>query len=156
MKFIFGIFIVGSMFLSVSAQKITPTVLCNAGAVMKSGNFSIEWTLGELATETLKSNNTVLTQGFHQTNLTIVSTNNPQIQGLDIYPNPVVHNLTIKNQSGQGLQFHLMSLTGQCIASYYFENGVHNLNMEAYPAGTYLLEAILNNTVQNFTIEKIK
>ena len=138
------------------AQKITPTVLSNAGAVMKNANSSIEWTLGEFATTTLKNTNNVITQGFHQTNLTIVSTNNPVISGLTIYPNPVEQDLTIDNQSGKLITFHIITISGQCISEHNFNPGIQTLPMNTLPAGTYILEAITNDQRQNFTIEKIK
>jgi hypothetical protein len=130
--------------------------MSNAGAVMKSGNYSIEWTLGEIATETLKSNNNIITQGFHQTNLTIVSTNNPSISGLKIYPNPVEQDLIIENQSGKTIKFHLFTITGQCISDHVVSPGSQNLKLNAVPAGSYILEATTDDQKQNFTIEKIK
>jgi hypothetical protein len=138
------------------SQKITPTVLANAGAVMKNNNFSIEWTLGEIATERLSANNHVLTQGFHQTNLNIVSTNNPLIAGLNIYPNPVRDELIIENQSGKEIRFHVMSIMGQCISENHADPGIKIFDMSALPSGTYILEAIADDSKQQFTIEKIK
>jgi hypothetical protein len=146
-------------FISLSglyAQSISPTVMSSAGAVMKTANASIEWTLGELATSTVKNNNNNITQGFHQTNLTIVSTNNPLISGLDIYPNPVEHDLIISNQSGKTITFHVFTLLGQCISEHVQGPGIQTMTMNALPAGTYILEAVTNDQKQNFTIEKIK
>ena len=151
-----AVFVICCCLTCLFAQKITPTVLSSAGAVMKTGNFSIEWTLGEIATETLKSNNNVLTQGFHQTNLTVVSTNNPFISGLDVYPNPVEQELIIDNKSGKIIAFHVFNITGQCINEQTFNPGIQTLHMNALPSGTYLLEATVDNQKQNFTIEKIK
>ena len=156
MKSILIFFLLACLSVGGSAQKISPTVLCNAGAVMKSGNFSLEWTLGEIATETLKSNNAILTQGFHQTNLTIVSTQNPYLAGLEIYPNPVTSKLIIQNGSGQKLQFNLSSISGQCISVFNFETGIHEVDMETLPSGSYILGASNNNTAQTYLIEKLK
>lgn len=139
-----------------SSQKITPTVLANAGAVMKANNFSIEWTLGEIATETLKANNLSITQGFHQTNLTIVSTSNPAIPGFSIYPNPVEDHLIIDNQSGNSITLHLYTLMGQCISEEISHQGTQTLQMNSFPAGSYILEALTQDKKQCFTIEKIK
>lgn len=156
MKKNISVFVICCCVTCLFAQKITPTVICNAGAVMKANNVSIEWTLGEIATETLKANNNIISQGFHQTNLTVVSTNNPFISGLKIYPNPVEQELIIENQSGKNIVFHLFNITGQCISEHTFDQGVQALNMNAFPTGTYILEAQSEKQKQNFTIEKIK
>jgi hypothetical protein len=141
---------------AVYAQKITPTVLSSAGAVMKNNNNSIEWTLGEIATETIKSNNNSISQGFHQTNLTIVSTNNPGITGLQIYPNPVQDDLIIENQSGKSVTIHVITMNGQCITEEKFEPGTQNLKMNSMPAGSYIIEALSGSQKHNLVIEKIK
>ena len=156
MKRSIGVFVICFCVSCLFAQKITPTVISNAGAVMKVGNNSIEWTLGEIATETLRGNKNIITQGFHQTNLTIVTTNNPSISGLQIYPNPVEEELIIDNQSGKTISLHVFSITGQCVIENNFNPGIQNINMNALPAGTYVLQAIVNDQKQNFTIEKIK
>ncbi len=141
---------------SLFAQKISPTVLSSAGDVMKANNFSIEWTLGELATETLRANNLIITQGFHQTNLTIVSTNNPEISGLNIYPNPFEQDLIINNQSGKKVAVHIFNVMGQCINDYQILPGTQNITLSELPSGIYILEATTNDQKQNFKIEKIK
>lgn len=156
MKHGIGILLVFVLWNVGLTQKITPTVLSSAGAVMKANNLSIEWTLGELATETLVSGGNILTQGFHQTNLTIVSTQNPGIEGLKIYPNPFISQLTIENKTGERLSFHLIGIHGQCISEYLVEHGVHSLEMDFLPSGSYILETSKGNQTQQFILEKLK
>jgi hypothetical protein len=138
------------------SQKISPSVMSNAGHVMKANNLSIEWTLGELATETLKANNLIITQGFHQTNLTVVSTNDPFISGFSVYPNPFQHELIIQNESGKKIAIHLFNIMGQCISDYTILPGTQQIQLNGLPAGTYILEAKTNDQKQHFTLEKIK
>lgn len=156
MKYGIGILIALFVLNAGQAQKITPTVLSSAGAVMKANNLSIEWTLGEIATETLVSGGNILTQGFHQTNLTIVSTQNPGIDGLKVYPNPFVSQLTIENKTGDNLLIHLVGIQGQCITEYQIENGVHSLDLDFLPSGSYILETAKGSQTQQFILEKLK
>lgn len=156
MKYGIGFIIALFLLNAVQAQKITPTVLSSAGAVMKANNLSIEWTLGEIATETLVSGGNILTQGFHQTNLTIVSTQNPGIEGLKVYPNPFVSELTIENKTGDQLLIHLVGIQGQCITEYKIENGVQSLDLDFLPAGSYILETAKGIQTQQFILEKLK
>ena len=154
----YGIGIIIALFLvnAGQAQKITPTVLSSAGAVMKANNLSIEWTLGENATESLIKAGNIITQGFHQTNLTIVSTKNPEIEGLKKYPNPFISQLTNENQTGVRLSFHLVGIQGACISEYQLEPGVHSLELDFLPSGSYILETSKGNQTQQFILEKLK
>ena len=137
------------------AQRITPTVVSNAGNAQKAGSYSLEWTLGEFMVETLKGPSATITQGFHQTNLTVVSTVNPGIAGLNVYPNPFTDFLTLENHSQQVLQLHLLTIDGKCIESTVLQLGNQNWSLQHIPAGSYLLEATTEQQRQIFTIEKL-
>ncbi|MDQ6813117.1 MAG: hypothetical protein M3040_05235, partial [Bacteroidota bacterium] len=47
-----------------SAQYSDQSVISAAGDISKSANLILEWTLGELATETVSSKDNMYTQGF--------------------------------------------------------------------------------------------
>ncbi|MBK9109061.1 MAG: hypothetical protein IPM92_12030 [Saprospiraceae bacterium] len=112
------------------AQRITPVVISNGGNYLKTGSFGLEWTLGEFMVETLNGPTNKITQGFHQTNITIVTTNNPGISGLSVYPNPFSDYLIIENTRPSEIEFHLMNAEGRCIESKKlhpeFRNGKYN------------------------------
>ncbi|MEL7163603.1 MAG: hypothetical protein AAFN92_22790 [Bacteroidota bacterium] len=50
---------------TLGAQSVTPEVVAPAGTTFTNGTISLEWTLGEIMTETF-TGSVVLTQGFHQ------------------------------------------------------------------------------------------
>ena len=52
--------------LIVSAQSISPQVVASSGGEGSSGNASLSWTVGQIATETFSNGNVTLTQGFQQ------------------------------------------------------------------------------------------
>lgn len=139
----------------VSAQKITPQVIASAGDVQKANNISIEWTLGELATETLNANNLKITQGFHQANLTVVSTENPTLEGISVYPSPVSSTLTVKNAYLKTLQLTLTNIQGVEISKKSSNQNIIDLDLNQLPAGHYILIAKDKNVQQSFKIEKI-
>ncbi len=142
--------------LSLSAQKITPSVISNAGAVMVGSNVTLEWTLGEVITERKTSQNLIVTQGFHQGNLGGPSaTNNFSFQGVLVYPNPASDLLTIENKLNLKLQMRMIQLNGEQIASQMINGSSENLNISNYPVGTYILILSNENSQQSFTIEKI-
>src|SRR5665647_2756028 len=57
--------------LNAAAQENFRSVISAAGGVDKSDNIELEWTLGEVATETLTNVNSLYTQGFHQPVLSV-------------------------------------------------------------------------------------
>jgi len=61
------LFLFGSLLINIAfCQSLTPEVIVTSGDYFSETNASISWTLGEIATETFISGNTILTQGFQQ------------------------------------------------------------------------------------------
>ena len=74
---------------SLIGQNLTPELLSSSGGLHSGQNASLSWTLGEINIKTIKSDNTILTQGFQQTHLYTVFTFNPEkIISATVYPNP--------------------------------------------------------------------
>ena len=57
--------------ISCLSQSIERSVVASSGDYYEVGNISLSWTLGEIATETYTSGNTILTQGFQQPDITL-------------------------------------------------------------------------------------
>lgn len=57
---------------ALGAQNVTPEVVASAGETFANEWLSLEWTLGEVMTETY-SGSAVLTQGFHQPELEVAA-----------------------------------------------------------------------------------
>ncbi len=144
-----------NMGINLMAQRITPTVTATAGHYQKTGSASLEWTMGEFMVETLKGPSYTITQGFHQTNLTVVSTQNPSIVGLSVYPNPFTDQLILQNGSQQVIQMHLMGADGKCIGSMSLQPGTQSWTLDQIPSGTYFLEAEEGKQRQVFILEKL-
>ena len=52
------------------SQSLSPTLISSAGAYAAAGDITLSYSLGEIAVTTLTTDNLVLTQGFHQPQLT--------------------------------------------------------------------------------------
>ena len=139
----------------INAQKITPEVIASAGDVFKSGGFTLEWTLGEIATESLSSSNFRLTQGFHQGNIVISSVSNSIIEGFSVYPNPAYFSINLENFTNGIVRYSLVDMHGLEIENNKITEGIHQINIENVPVGTYILRVQNHHQVQNFKIEKI-
>jgi hypothetical protein len=61
-------------FLPTLAQTLTPRVICSGYGSGQGGGIKLNYTIGETFVTTLRSGNTVLTQGFHQPEIVLCPT----------------------------------------------------------------------------------
>ena len=144
--------------IGLNAQKITPTVIANAGNVVKNATHSIEWTLGEFMTETLKNNNGSITQGFHQANLLFVAVDDAEIAGLEVFPNPFTGQVTIRYtvppDCPGDVALYLRDFTGRQIKTLERRANAAPGDYQAVfdgsglPTGIYLYELVVCNGTQ--------
>jgi hypothetical protein len=124
------------------AQSTSPQVISTSGNSFNIGSSQLDWTLGEPVTATLNAGSNLLTQGFHQPNLTVTSINQPQTgYTVNIFPNPStdVINIEFKDRKGN-LTVQLSSVDGKILESKKVDNLITlQLTMAQYKAGTYLL-----------------
>lgn len=132
---------------SVSGQEIKQQVISSAGGYDVSGDISLSWTLGELVISTVESSggDLILTQGFQQSKLEVTAIEeNPDLGvAVTIYPNPTSEILNIKfvlPLEGETLM-QLAAPDGSIVLVEEVPSGVliKQINMQAYPAGTYFL-----------------
>ncbi len=132
---------------SVSGQEIKQQVISSAGGYDVSGDISLSWTLGELVISTVESSggDLILTQGFQQSKLEVTAIEeNPDLGvAVTIYPNPTSEILNIKfvlPLEGETLM-QLAAPDGSIVLIEEVPSGVliKQINMQAYPAGTYFL-----------------
>jgi len=158
------IMIAGLAFFS-RAQTLVPDVIASAGDFFTGKNGSIGWTLGEAATETLSSETSLLTQGFHQPHLQIVRVDTLEDPNVDVsvYPNPVNDLLTIEITSSEKnpcLRLELFNVEGQRI----YDHSIHcqdyheQLDVSQFSSSLFVLRVTNLNTriTGSFKIHKIK
>jgi hypothetical protein len=156
------LFLSFSFFLitSGSAQSLIPTVVGSSGASGTSASGNIDWTIGEIMTETFSSGN-ILTQGFHQPwNSISTSVASQTADDAQVFPNPVTDQVFVQ----------LPEAKGKCIVEIYDAQGRKVYEMEAadqkgnfsvpvssFPSGVYHLNIYRseNNFKRSFTISKI-
>ncbi len=132
---------------SVNAQEVIST----QGDSYSNGSNTIDFTIGEPVTETVSDGTNDLTQGFHQTLLTITSVEDLDVDILvNLFPNPTAEfaNLTIEKY--EGLKFQLFDVTGNLLKQAALTGSKTSVNMSEYPMGMYLL------TLTNQKDKKIK
>ena len=144
------------------SQQNTPDVVAASGDYFTNVNGSLSWTLGEIAIETLNEENAILTQGFQQSNFTMVSLreidNDYEIR---LFPNPTrdILSITFDNFSTQSnMEFCLMDLQGKVIWTEKIDTSKNkNFDIAHLAAGMYLVRITdtSRNIIKTFKINKI-
>jgi hypothetical protein len=143
------LFLLLSLGTLVYAQQADPSVVAPAGTSTTGAGITLDWTVGELLTQTRHSTEGMLTEGFHQPVLKVeeVLTAAPELEKSQIdvlvYPNPTQANLHITitaGPEGQG-ELALQALDGRLLRAETINlaSGDHTWSLAAYPAGLYLI-----------------
>ena len=101
-----------------SAQTLERFVVSTGGDFQNSANGSLSFTVGEISVKTLSGSNSILTQGFQQSDtstINIVEENNSSFN-IDIFPNPVSEFLTFQNKINHRFLFSFYDESGRSIA----------------------------------------
>ena len=160
-KYLFILFFITGGGITAAAQSLSPTVLSSSGGFESSGGTSLSWTTGELMIQTFSEGSAMLTQGFHQGNITVSTAVDEMIESamdVQIYPNPVsdILNVEFQNMVNQTVQVRLVDLTGKTILTREFSNpsNTQRLNLSPVTSGTYMLEVNAGQKRKVFKIVK--
>ncbi len=151
------LFFVGCLFCFTSeAQQLSHDVVSSAGAEFSSGNFQLDWTLGEISTATFTASTITLTEGFQQAEIIFVSTRQPMssIQ-ITSYPNPFHSNIYIEKDTDKQLKLECMDVLGRLVASAHLTEKVQSLDLSHLASAVYFLK-ITNENGQLVSVIKIQ
>ena len=141
--------------IALFAQEVVST----AGETQKISGIEISWSLGEPVIETVSNGSAVLTQGFHQSKLSVTAIDELLFPDSDlkVYPNPTSELVTIHfSAPKKNLVYSLSDLTGRMLESKTLSTTETNINLKKYASGTYLLKINDKNaqSLQSFKIIK--
>jgi hypothetical protein len=140
-------FIIASVFLAlipgfVNAQQI----ISSSGIALKNSTGSLSFTLGELVIDTKNVGETTITQGFHQTKLTITVIHFLREQNFSIsaFPNPTHDFVNLKIEKGdiRDIEIVLFDLQGKVLSTQKIESTNTEVSFSGYNPGNYLLKVI--------------
>lgn len=142
------------------AQSVTPEVMASAGEHFDNGTTQLSWTLGEVMIDTYDNGSNILTQGFHQTNLTVTAIDEAVSDiRLNLYPNPTSEFLNIElgnNEKDINIQMYDMSgkLMHKDVINAYDTKYV--LPMQSVATGKYLIQMQSEDGKMNTTHQVVK
>ncbi|MFT5250546.1 MAG: hypothetical protein ACJAUV_001020 [Flavobacteriales bacterium] len=136
--------------ISVSAQQVVST----QGDSYSNGSGSIDFTIGEVITNTGTDGTNDLTQGFHQTNWNFVGVEDfaPNYEVI-IFPNPTEDVLNIRTSSFENVTYTLYDAQGKLVLQDILSAEQTPIQVSQLAPGSYSLT--LNNESQNLKIFKL-
>ncbi len=143
-----------SIALSVSMSLLNAQqVIGTTGDFFQTDNASLAWTLGEPVSETYTSQDNILTQGFHQGDMTLVYIGEKEEPDTEItvYPNPFADVLNIRFKQGQpseNTMYQIFDLSGKAVVSGRLSDTDSQVNLGRLANAQYLL--LIIDTSTNF------
>ena len=156
----FSKFIIVSAFMAlISGFANAQQVISSSGSTLKSSTGSLSFTVGELVIDTKNAGATTITQGFHQTKLTITAMNVLRQQNFSIsaFPNPTSDFVNLKIEKGEirDIEFILFDLQGKVLSNRKIESTNTEVSFSGYNSGNYLLKVTQKGKeIQTFKIIK--
>jgi hypothetical protein len=134
-------------------------VVNNAGGIAKNSQYEISWGLGELAIHTFTSENYTITQGFHQSLLTVTGINEGIEPGFEIsvFPNPTQNfvNLELGANSPNNLEYQVYGQKGQLIERKPIHAQPVKVSFLDLAGGVYFIKVFMDDKkVKTFKIVK--
>jgi hypothetical protein len=132
------------LIVSCGSRLLAQQVVATAGGTLGNVNGSISFTIGEGVAQTLTKGDKTITQGFHQTTISVSMIS--ELKDLDfsmyIFPNPASDMLTLKltNGNAAGLQYLLFDINGMLISQKNMAGPETNISVGQLPEGFYFIK----------------
>ena len=157
------IFTITSLGFSQELIHINPSVVTGCGGALQGWSMTsikTDFTLGEIAIETVFSDEFIMTQGFHQSDLNIITLEESNQVHINVYPNPTVEfiNVEILQNTHKKIEIFLLNISGKIMYSKTLNSNENTsiINMKNLSVGTYFLEVLTNKSKDLFKIQKLK
>ena len=137
-------------------------VISSSGDHFDNGSVQISWTLGEIVTETATDGNIIVTQGFHQTNLTVTQIEEEYLNSanasVNIFPNPTSDLATIKltDVDISNFVFELNDNKGKTIIKKKFESESEVIDFSQFAASIYYIRIYNQDGTYSNTFKVVK
>jgi len=129
--------------LEINAQEVVSA----GGDNFSNSTLSVSWTIGEPISETYSAGSQILTQGFHQSKLSVIGIYDISSADMliSLFPNPTQDfvNLTVANY--ENLTFQLFSFDGKLVQTNKVLSEKTEIKMNNLSSATYFLKILKGN-----------
>jgi len=126
--------------VSLYAQSLSPQVIASSGTVFSNASARLEFTIGEVATHSISTGGTTLTQGFHQPEIHFTSIEDYSSDFIfTLYPNPTEQFVTVESSKESMMQVHVYDALGKAILTSPVFGQKTTIDLQTLAAGSYIL-----------------
>ncbi len=133
----------------INAQQVTPMVVCSGGETFTGNGLSLDFTVGEIMTESLSTTGLLLTQGFIQgaDKNTGIDENFIDENDLLVYPNPASDRiyLTYDKTKANPVSVDIKDLQGRTILRAGFDVNPITVKLDRLSPGFYTVSVLFDN-----------
>ncbi len=146
------------------AQQLSHQVIVPVAGVLSSKAVNYSQTGGETAVEIIGCTSYTFTQGFQQPGIKVASIDQPEGNGVDVYPNPVIEDLKIKLFGSDARDFiiEVINISGTIVISERLSfvgefNYERIMSVGKLPKGLYFVRILSTDKLisRTFKIEKM-
>lgn len=140
------------------AQSLQQELLSSSSGSLKNDNFSINWTIGEIAVESYSTPDLILTQGLLQNriNPNVNTSINDSKTKFRISPNPFSSSLEINSTIENSYSYEILDISGKQITIGLVSSKLISINTSSIPKGIYLIRIITSQNEIIYTQKLIK
>lgn len=138
-------FLFSACWLDAQNPTLGMQVVASAGGSGAQGNYAVAWTVGEPVIQTVRNQDYIVTQGFHQPDIFgKVATRDPLLAALNIrlLPNPATEqfHLVLDGLQGQTLEVFVFDAYGKRMSGPVAVHSTDTVvNCADWPSGVYFL-----------------
>ena len=138
------------IFFLISYNLISQSVISSSGNSNSSDDYTISWTIGELAISTINNSDITLTQGFHQPLIVDVIPTGIEssfLLEMKAFPNPTFDRVIFEGGDPVGIyHIRVVDKLGRVLEQKSMPFQEFVLEMGRYNNGTYLIEVVEDKT----------
>ncbi len=150
-------------FSSISGQTISTSLIGTSGDTFKTTDFQLDWSVGELQTDSYSGVEFKLTQGFHQGTyiISILEEAGKDAYSFRVYPNPATDYLIVEQnypvpEFSDDLSIRIIDSNGRILNQMSFNQSKEQLNFTSFSAGTYFIKIFTEKRlIQIVKVQKI-
>ena len=135
--------------IKISLFCISQEIITSSGDFAQDSAISVSWSLGEYVTETFTDPENIITQGFQQSNYSIITlVKSPSLDfGINVFPVPATDYIEIKiiGKKTPDIILSLIDIYGNILVLKNVVSYDMRINVESLSSGIYILKAIDKN-----------
>ncbi len=139
------LYLILSFFLiqQINAQEVVSA----GGDSFINSTLSVSWTIGEPVSETYSTSSQILTQGFHQSKLSVIGIYDISSDDMliSLFPNPTQDFVNLKVGDYENLTFQLFSFDGKLVQTNKLLSEKTEIKMNSLSSSTYFLKILKGN-----------